>query len=773
MASPKIPNDVVVNRGWFGYDYLDLETLPQFGTYGVMDGTIYAQLEGNNQISGVAEGGFTSTTYTPSGAGKVLAVAEVSADNALSGPVVVEIVSAYDNQVVAHATRHIQAGETVTLRAAFAPGALVERRTYGDLEHLSGVIMGPPRTNLILTPSPTGPADTDVGDWQVDWNGTPPAYTVEEVRPGEYAFVMTGAATNLTTDMGMEHPNVPGVPEYEVEEGHDYLFMASTEAKTTPVPAYLRVVWYDASSVAISTDESPHTVNQPSWEQIAHIFTAPTGAVRGHKSIWFDTIASGNGLDPDEEHHVKDVLWEDVTGIEDPLSLPYFSGDTPDTPLVAYEWTGTPRDSASTAVPIDTTYGQLEGFRYYELEAKRDLPTDLYARIRQQGPSDDSFHVHRLALYDSPIAWFFSNDDGITWWQAIDVRNDPFGVLIFPPSDTPEVPEIGRTLRWRAEIYREGATVSSVVIRPWYGTRSHTVARSHGLESIGPNRSVYDDFPATHLHPAWVETFNPIEHIYVEPLAVDDVWRNLVTNPGGEGDNTYPWKEVHGGIIEERFADGPRLGGSFSYRYVSTGDSGPEAYLALGGPDVGTDLGSTHLGAFRIPSPEPGATAPTVSFRGGFAKDADSVEDIWMQMFIQWYRASDDGETLEPVLLEKTGPVYPLEEFYTNASIYRMVPDEVRVTHWRPQFWFYRAHPALDDTQWLLDGALLIDNLYVVSNGKPLGGEPYLDGSQPWGRWDGAPNDSTTTKIPPPLEPPVEVQTVWLDDDLSIPGTGG
>lgn len=329
-------SDIVVNRGWFPYSYRDLETLPQFGTYGSMEGIKYGQLEGNNNASGYAEGGISSEPYTPSGAGAVIAMAKVSGSGSMNAPIIVEIVSAYDNSVVASTQRWVRDGETDVLRVAYTPGSVINRRTYADIE---------------------------------------------------------------------------------------------------------------------------------------------------------------------------------------------------------------------TLVSAPTTYGQLEGRKYYQLESENELPTDLYARVRQQGPTDDSFHIHRLALYDSPVAWFFSNDDGVTWWQAIDVRNNPYGVLIFPPSDDPEAPGVGRTLRWRAEIYKENGVVNGLHIRPWYGSRSHTVDRSHGLEAIGPNQSIFDDFPATHQHPMWQDRFNPIEHTYEEPVEVEPYWRNLVVNPGGEGPGDDQWIAEGGNIF--------------------------------------------------------------------------------------------------------------------------------------------------------------------------------------------------------------------------------
>lgn len=185
-----------------------------------------------------------------------------------------------------------------------------------------------------------------------------------------------------------------------------------------------------------------------------------------------------------------------------------------------------------TMVTPPTQYGELEGYSYADLESAEGQAASLYVRVCQRGPSTDSFRVHRIGLYDSPVAWFFSNDDGGSFWQAVAVRNDPHSVLTFPEFFATDDPDMGRTLRWRAKIYRAGATISALHIRPWYGVRGRTIDRAHGMEILGPNRNLRDLLPATHQHPMWQEIFNPIETVYV---ATPPTWRNLMPNPSAEG----------------------------------------------------------------------------------------------------------------------------------------------------------------------------------------------------------------------------------------------
>lgn len=338
------PGDVLVQRGWFLNTYGDLEEkYNDIGGYGAMDGVLYSSLEGNNQSSGYAEGGIVSEPYTPSGAGEVLGIVKVSAEGDLGAPITVDLISAYDGRTVASTSRWIQSGETAEIEVSYAPGGLVERRTYGEIETLVG----------------------------------------------------------------------------------------------TP-----------------------------------------------------------------------------------------------------------------------TTYGELESFKHYELETETGINTDLYLRVRQRGQTDDTFHVHRMGLYDAAVAWFFSNDDGATWWQAVKVRNDPHGVLIFPEPDDPEAPGVGRTLRWKAKVFRSDAAINALHIRPWYGSRARTVERAHGLDSLGPNRSLRDVQPATHQHPMWQQRFTPIEHEYTPLPDPPLFWRNLVPNPGNEGPYDQ-WTPTGGTVdVQHSFEEG-------------------------------------------------------------------------------------------------------------------------------------------------------------------------------------------------------------------------
>lgn len=193
----------------------------------------------------------------------------------------------------------------------------------------------------------------------------------------------------------------------------------------------------------------------------------------------------------------------------------------------------------------ETTYGQLEEYEYQALEdftygvleaipvpdpeEPPPVPTfeRLSLRLRQEGGFTDEFFVHKMALYDDPIAWSFSNDDGETWYRAIGVRNDPWGVLTFP--------EANNQLRYRFEISSEGASVTALNIRPWYGSRNYTAEATHDLERSGAMQSQYDHYPSLEHHPIWRMPIEPVDFEFIERSEPFFPWRNLAPNPGGEG----------------------------------------------------------------------------------------------------------------------------------------------------------------------------------------------------------------------------------------------
>lgn len=178
----------------------------------------------------------------------------------------------------------------------------------------------------------------------------------------------------------------------------------------------------------------------------------------------------------------------------------------------------TPGSAHSTLTYADMeslgTYGDIEGTSYESHESVA-ITGAVYVRAAQVLPSNDDFTVTRLSLFDDPILWSFSVDGGTTWYDALDIKNDPDGVLTFP--------EPGRQLRWRATVYAQGASISALAIRPWYAGLLGGQPPGHGMEPVGPNTSPVDRYPPIHQDPMWRQWHQPVPSWWFGSLRSDVV----------------------------------------------------------------------------------------------------------------------------------------------------------------------------------------------------------------------------------------------------------
>jgi hypothetical protein len=196
---------------------------------------------------------------------------------------------------------------------------------------------------------------------------------------------------------------------------------------------------------------------------------------------------------------------------------------------------------------------QAEGFEGYDGRVS--------VRLYQEGATRDTFYVDNISLFEDPIVWEFSNDDGNTWYRVFDIRNNPHAAFLFPsvPSETQDVGD-GSSLRFRVRSYRQNAHVSALLIRPWYSTMELGAMPRETIEHGGPNQTPYDQFPAVTDSPMFKTWSKPIpenwwflyrQFLLQEPPVVETptaFWRNLSINPGGESGNTDGW-EAEGGTV--------------------------------------------------------------------------------------------------------------------------------------------------------------------------------------------------------------------------------
>lgn len=177
----------------------------------------------------------------------------------------------------------------------------------------------------------------------------------------------------------------------------------------------------------------------------------------------------------------------------------------------------------------------------------------LKVQIVQQGESQDRWSVDTLSLYVDPILWYFSTDGGITWHAALDIRNNPNGVLAMPEPVVATSPnqQPGKSIMWKAISYAPGTHISSLVIRPWYAGTLSGITHNVGMATGGPNVMPYDHYRDIRKDSRWQAWNKPIPqdwwHSYrvlrtagqAAPPILDDAWM-YPSETGYPAEDLYP-----------------------------------------------------------------------------------------------------------------------------------------------------------------------------------------------------------------------------------------
>lgn len=130
----------------------------------------------------------------------------------------------------------------------------------------------------------------------------------------------------------------------------------------------------------------------------------------------------------------------------------------------------------------------------------------VQVRLIQKTPTSDFWFVQSVGLFWDPILWEFSCDDGLTWWPALDVRNDPNAVLQFPASLT----NYGY-LKWRVTSFSPDMHINHLAIRPWYsGSAGYDEAPRPTQLPLGPNLTPSDYYTRIENDPRWHGWSKPI-----------------------------------------------------------------------------------------------------------------------------------------------------------------------------------------------------------------------------------------------------------------------
>lgn len=185
----------------------------------------------------------------------------------------------------------------------------------------------------------------------------------------------------------------------------------------------------------------------------------------------------------------------------------------------------------------------------------------------------------------------------------------------------------------------------------------------------------------------------------------------------------------------------PAHHGATSTRFVA--DDGAQAtYMTLSGPVGDIPLGDVHKGAYRI---NRAADVPTISL---VAQITARPPTRYFRMGAQWLIDPGGGRDLIPSSFDFVGDRLPFgvaddesEDGYVweQIDVYRIVTHP-EATHWTPTLYLY-SDPVADAP---LPGGqeVFVDCVYVPESGLSVADEPYLDGDQEFGIWEGAPRRS-------------------------------
>lgn len=262
----------------------------------------------------------------------------------------------------------------------------------------------------------------------------------------------------------------------------------STVAYSTSGGVVTRINWFDAAGTYISsTSSTAATLAANTWTNLTVTGTAPANAATANiNPVVMQGVAAATNI-----VYVDDAV---------------LTGNIADynTSFRSFSWA--PDASNVVASPANPTWNEVsqKGTGTYDSIAHNLTltPGQLKARVVQKTPSIDVWDMDTLSMFADPVVWSFSNDGGLNFYNAFDVRNNPYGVLMFPEGVTvtassgapSQGSNPGQALIWRAVSYAPNSTISSLTIRPWYGGILSGFTHRTGVAAGGPNVMPYDHF---------------------------------------------------------------------------------------------------------------------------------------------------------------------------------------------------------------------------------------------------------------------------------------
>jgi hypothetical protein len=553
-VNAQLGNMVQITRqgGVYGWAYLTAngqtwaQISAQFPTWAaILDNNV------SNAYGGMA---YAGTPVPTTGAGRVFVAARVFAPAALDAPLTLQLLDGATGSVLAEESQAVLGGTVTEWFAGYTLGSAVPgtgtwatmMSTYATWAAIAQA--GTPGAQL---------AGWDFEDGTEGWTG----FEATVAQSG--AFASSGVKSLLVTataaaaGAGFWQGQSPAFP---VTPGQFYAATATVEAPAALGHLGIALNWLDSTRTFISSSGGP-------------------GQAVGAGATALVSVAGGQA--PDNAVFVS-VVPNDHEGSA--TGTQFFV------------------DNVTLNLSRSPSWGTID------LTVTPSGST-ITAQLIQQDSTGDSWQVDSLAVFEDAIVWEFSNDGGGSWWPAYDVRNNPRGVMMFPPPANGQ----GAQLMWRLQGYAPGLAVSGLVIRPWYSVWPMGVLPRPGGIGFGPNVSPADHYTAVENDPRWQIDASPIpaSWYFATRQAIGLVDQPALPQPAP----VQPGFALGNALVYEPPAIAPPAPETFSDFY-------PDIYIdTFGVPDAGDLYSDAFADTYGADNP----VVITGSVRSGAAASASVV----------------------------------------------------------------------------------------------------------------------------------------------------
>jgi hypothetical protein len=355
-----------------------------------------------------------------------------------------------------------------------------------------------------------------VGDWGTGAINATVANSTAQAQVGTHSLAVTSVAAG---SMSVHMPH--SVVRISITPAQTYTMHASFRPATTARTVACYIQWIDGNGNNLGSPVFTNfTETAGQWTSTLTTATAPAGAVTVDLIFYiYFTGAAG------EVHYVDNVSFIGPVSISTGSLAHLTYGGICSAPLllsvrgrawVAVRYTVLSGLTQPLYVQlIDTLTGRLvwqaetngtqgsitEFTAVYDIGSvpNQNVADSLYVQLVQNGKTNDVIQVDTLSVFDESIVWEFSVDGGTTFWQALDTRNNPNGIVRFPIA--------AQQLVWRCTCYRPAMHVSALQIRPVYQGQLNVDAKPF---MAGPNLSVFDTTPNVYDDPMFNQWNNPV-----------------------------------------------------------------------------------------------------------------------------------------------------------------------------------------------------------------------------------------------------------------------